>query len=74
MLGLGQIVWKIFDVIRYKADPDNRLSKQQIKWLKEKKGVTDFEIKYKYLAEDFVGLILRSQAKKEFDEENNKSK
>jgi len=72
MLGLGQIVWKIFDAIRYKADPGNRLSKQQIKWLKEKKGVTDAELKYYYLSEQ--GYFARLRVKKEFDEEHNKSK
>ncbi|NQT66820.1 MAG: hypothetical protein HQ569_04520 [Actinobacteria bacterium] len=70
MLGLGQIVWKIFDTIRYKVDPGNRLSKQQIKWLKEKKGVTDAELKYYYLSEQ--GYLERQRVKREFDEENKK--
>lgn len=69
MLGLGQIVWKIFDAIRYKADPDNHLSRQQIKWLKEKKGIPDYKIKLLYLAKDIHGLLLRKEVKEEFNKE-----
>ena len=74
MLGIGFIISGIIDFIKYHSDPDNRLNRSQIKWLKEKKGLTDYEIKKEYLTKDIHGYIARLRIKKEYTKEVDNEK
>ena len=66
MLGIGFLVSDIINFISYQLSPDNHFSKEEIKWLKETKRLTDWEIKNYYLGSDGIKQIQRMVLKNEF--------
>jgi hypothetical protein len=67
MLGL----WNLMENLIYYLKPSNHLSPKIIRWLKEKKGLTDFEIKNDYFKDDVWSSINRDTARKEYKKENS---